>query len=254
MERRPLKKPQHAVVARDLEGRDVANRILLALPAASWERVKAQLIPIDLAHGELIISAGMPVNHLYFINRGLVSLVKRMKDGRSVEIGGIGIEGVVGLLSLYGIKSFVWDSIVQIDGEAFCVDRHWLQGELTQNEALHELLQRSHFMAISQATQMAACNRLHSLRQRCCFWLLTAHDNVRSDTFTITHQFLAMMLGAQRVRLSILAMSLQNGGIIRYTRGRMTIVNRFALERSACECYRTIHAQLDRLFCLSDQF
>jgi CRP-like cAMP-binding protein len=104
MGRRFLTKPQHAGV--------------VALPAASWERVKVQLIPVDLAHRELIIAAGMPVNHLYFINRGFISLVKRMKDGRSVEIGGIGIEGVVGLRSLYGI---VWDSIVQINGGRFAL-------------------------------------------------------------------------------------------------------------------------------------
>jgi hypothetical protein len=160
----------------------------------------------------------------------------------------------VGLYSLYGIESALWDSIIQIEGDAFRIDRQWLLGEMRRNDELREFLQRCHYIAISRLAQIAACNRLHSLRQRCCLWLLIAYDGARSDTFAVTHEFLAMMLGVQRVRLSIMAKSLQMSGIIQYTRGRITIVDRSALERAACECYRTIHTQFDQFFGPSDQF
>ena len=237
-----------ARIARGLGGKDVANRILLALPSVSWERMKAHLEPVNLPQGKEIFVVGAPMKHLYFINRGLVSLVKSMEDGRSVEIGALGIEGVAGLGALYDIESAIWDSIVQIGGNAFRIDRSSLQGELTRSKALCELLRRYHYIAVSQFAQTAACNRLHSLQQRFCHWLLIAHDSARSDNFAITHEFLALMLGVQRVRVSIMAKSLQKAGIIQYSRNRMSIVNRSALERLACECYRTIHTQLDRLF------
>jgi CRP-like cAMP-binding protein len=254
MGRPSVTKPARADMARRLGGSDVANRILLALPAASWERVKANLKLVDLPYRKVIFAAGAPVEHLYFVNRGLVLLFKRMEDGRSVEIGAVGIEGIVGLYSLYGIESALWDSIIQIEGDAFRIDRQWLLGEMRRNDELREFLQRCHYIAISRLAQIAACNRLHSLRQRCCLWLLIAYDGARSDTFAVTHEFLAMMLGVQRVRLSIMAKSLQMSGIIQYTRGRITIVDRSALERAACECYRTIHTQFDQFFGPSDQF
>ena len=179
-------------------------------------------------------------------------LVKRMEDGRSVEIGAIGTEGLAGLRSLYGIERAIWDSIVKIDGDAFRVDQQWLQGELTRNKELRELLKRCHFLSVSQLAQTAACNRLHPLRQRCCSWLLLAHDSARSDSFKFTHEFLGMMLGVQRVRVTIMVKNLQKDGIIRYTRAKMIIANRSALESSACECYRTIRKQSDQLLGLSE--
>jgi CRP-like cAMP-binding protein len=227
---------------------DIANRILLALPQATWERMEACLEPVDLEQGKTIFFTAAPVKRLYFINRGLVSLVKNMEDGRSVEIGATGIEGIAGLGALYGIESAILDSIVQIKGNAFRIEVEVLQGELNRNKAFREFLQRSHYIAVSQFAQTAACNRLHSLRKRCCHWLLIAHDSACSDSFAITHEFLALMLGVQRVRVSIMANTLQKAGIIRYERGRITIVDRSALEHSACECYRTIRTQLDQLF------
>jgi CRP-like cAMP-binding protein len=227
---------------------NIANRILLSLQPATWERVKAHLEPVDLEQGKLIFVAGAPLKHLYFINRGLVSLVKTMEDGRSSEIGAVGIEGIAGLGALYGIESAILDSIVQINGNAFRIDRRSLQNELSRSKAFRDLLQRSHYVAVSQFSQTAACNRLHSLRKRFCRWLLIAHDGACSNRFAITHEFLAIMLGVQRVRVSIMASTLQKAGMIRYNRGQLTIVDRSALEHSSCECYRALQTQIGQLF------
>src|SRR3990172_301778 len=104
----------------------IANRLLLALPRTNWERIRSRLEPVDLPRGRLIYHAGEPVAHLYFINRGLVSLIKTMEDGRSVEIGAVGIEGVAGLGALYGLESAILECVVQISGSAFRIDRGWL--------------------------------------------------------------------------------------------------------------------------------
>jgi CRP-like cAMP-binding protein len=119
---------------------------------------------------------------------------------------------------------------------------------MEKDPAVNKLLQGYMHVAEQQLAQTAACNRLHTLEQRCCRWLLTAHDSVRSDTFPLTHEFLAMMLGVQRPGVSITAAILQKAGFIHYTRGRVTITDRAGLEASACECYDVIRDQFDRLF------
>jgi len=235
---------QHHQVQRS----DVRNRVLLALPHPTWERIASRLEFVDIRNGQVLYRVGDQIEHLYFINRGLVSLIKTMQDGRGVEIGAIGIEGIAGLGALYGIESAILEWVCQISGDAFRVDRSWLQDEMTQDRALQQLLQRSHALAVSQFAQTAACNRLHSIRRRCCSWLLIAHDSAQSDGFELTHEFLAMMLGVQRAGVSLALNSLQKMGLIRYGRGRVKITDRVRLEKTACECYGTIRMHLDKLF------
>jgi CRP-like cAMP-binding protein len=232
---------------------DVRNRILLALPQATWERIRPRLEFIDLRRGEVLYRVGVRIEHLYFINRGLVSLIKTMHSGRAVEIGAVGIEGIAGLGGLYGIESAILEWVCQISGDAFRVDRNWLRAETARDKELEELLQRSHALAVSQFAQTAACNRLHSIRKRCCSWLLTAHDSAQSDEFELTHEFLAVMLGAQRAGVSIALNGIQKAGLIRYSRGRVRVTDRIRLEKAACECYDTIRMQLDKLLGSSDR-
>ena len=130
----------------------------------------------------------------------------------------------------------------------FEFDRSWLRSEIARDRTLQELLQRSHALAVSQFAQTAACNRLHSIRKRCCGWLLIAHDSAQSDEFELTHEFLALMLGAQRAGVSIALNGMQKAGLIRYGRGRVKVTDRVRLEKAACECYGTIRVQLDQLF------
>jgi CRP-like cAMP-binding protein len=230
------------------DDRQTANRLLLALPQATFENVRQNLEMVDLVRGQVIYHVDAPVKHVYFVDRGLISLVKTMRDGRTVEIGAVGIEGVAGSNALFGIERTILDSIVQVPGTALRGDCQAMRREMERSESLRDLIQCYAHFAVSQLAQTAACNRLHSLEERCCRWLLIAHDSARSDSFALTHEFLAMMLGVQRTGVSLTANILQRAGLIRYSRGYVTVTDRPGLEAAACECHSTIHAQLNHLF------
>jgi CRP-like cAMP-binding protein len=227
---------------------ELANRILLALPRATLQRISPYIEHVALHRGQVIYHPDAPIRKLYFVNRGLVSLVRTMRDGRTDEIGAIGIEGVTGLPALFGIDSATLECIVQVPGNAFCGTPDVLRPEMGRSRSFSTLLLHYYHLVASQIAQTAACNRLHSLEERCCRWLLIAHDSARSDSFPLTHEFLSMMLGVQRAGVSIAANALQQTGVIRYARGHMTITDRPGLEAAACECYDTIHRLVGRLF------
>ncbi len=223
----------------------IANRILLSLPQATLRTLRPALEPVRLIRGQVVDHADGPVTHLYFVNRGLVSLVKTMKDGRTVEIGAIGIEGITDPNALFGvIDNAIMEAVVQIPGTAFRIRRDFLRHQVERDDALRAKMQQYMHFFVNQIVQHAACNRLHSLEERCCRWLLTAHDNALSDTFSLTHEFLAMMLGVQRAGVSIAAKLLQRAHLIQYRRGEVTITDRSGLEEASCECYAAIQAQL----------
>ena len=226
----------------------ITNRILRSLPPATLRRILPALESLNMARWQVIDHVDGPIEYLYFVNRGLVSFVKTMQDGRTVEIGAVGIEGVTDPNALFSIDKAIVDSIVQIPGTAFRIRRDILKQEMAKDDALREMMQKYARFAISQLMQTAACNRLHSLEERCCRWLLMAHDSALSDTFPLTQEFLAMMLGVQRAGVSIAASFLQKAGLIVYVRGRVTITNRLGLEDAACECFDTIRSELEKLF------
>lgn len=226
----------------------INNRLLLALPRASFDLLRPALQPVGLVRGQAIDHPDGPIEYLYFVNRGFVSMVKTMHDGRSVEVGGVGVEGVTDPNSLFGFSSAVLDTVVQIAGDAFRVKREFLKAKIDQDPALRRTVQTHARFVLSQLAQTAACNRLHSLEERCCRWLLTAHDNALSDRFSLTHEFLAMMLGVQRTGVSIAARMLKKAGMIDYVRGEVTILDRAALQETSCECYRTLRDELNILF------
>lgn len=239
---------QGTPTARPRSGRGTSNRILLALPQAVFEHLRPNLKTVNLVRQQVIYHVDTPVKHVYFIDRGLISLVKIMQDGRTVEIEALGIEGVTGTYSLYGIGYARFDVIVQIPGAALRIASSTLRSEVARSEAFQNLMQRYAFFAVTRLAQTAACNRLHPLKERCCRWLLIAHDNARSDSFPFTHEFFAMMLGVQRPGLSVILGNLEKAGLIRWARGHVTIADRSGLEAAACECYGSIRAQLDLLF------
>jgi CRP-like cAMP-binding protein len=228
--------------------RSVANRILGSLQQPMLEDLLPELEPVDLTLRQVIYKVDAPVTNLYFVERGLVSLVKTMKDGRTVEIGAVGIEGVTGSNSLFGVNNALLESVVQIPGTALRINRDSLLSKMARNEVLRDMLIRYTHFSVSGIAQTAACNRLHSLEERCCRWLLIAHDSAQSDTFPLTHEFLALMLGTQRSGLSLIAKVLQMAGYIRYSRGQVTVKDRAGLEATSCECYRTLRVQADRVF------
>jgi CRP-like cAMP-binding protein len=226
---------------------DIANRILLSLPPASLKRLRPALELRPLTKGEVIDRLDRPIKYLYFVNRGLISFVKTMQDGRTVEIGVAGIEGVNSPYAIFGINRAVLETLVQIPGMAFRISRDQLNDLMVEDAALRETLEKYVQFAVAALGQTAACNRLHHLEERCCRWLLIAHDSARADTFPLTHEFLAMMLGTQRAGVSLTAGSLYKAGLIQYRHGQVTIIDRSGLEKGACECYRTMGVEFAKL-------
>ena len=225
----------------------VANRLLLSLPKASLKRLLPALENRTTATSDVIKRADRPVEHYYFPNRGLISLVKTMEDGRSVEIGVVGIEGFTSPHSLFGLNLAATDAMVQIPGNAFRIRRDDLVRLAAEDVSLRSTLEKYAHFAISAVAQTAACNRLHLLEARCCRWLLVSHDSARSDTFELTHEFLAMMLGTQRSGVSVVAERLQKAALIRYLHGRVTVTNRAGLEEAACECFAAMQKEYESL-------
>ena len=227
---------------------NIANRILLSLPQSSLKRLQHALEFRTIAKNEPIDRLDQPIEYMHFVNRGLISFVKTMLDGRSVEIGVVGIEGVSNPYALFGINKAVLETMVQIPGTTFRIRRDKLMDIIAQDDALEEAFEKYVHFSVAAIAQTAACNRLHYLEERCCRWLLIAHDSARSDTFPLTHEFLAMMLGVQRAGVSITASVLQKAGLIQYRHGQITIINRSGLEDAACECYRVMGMEYDKLF------
>ncbi len=237
-------------MAQERTGDEITNRFLLALPRTVRDEISSHLDPVKFPQGHVIYPVGAPVEHLYFVNRGLISLVKNMKDGRSVEIGAVGIEGLLGIFALYddGFSKAIVESVVQIPTNVLGIKLKTFQSGMMRHDALREVVQKYHYLMVYQLAQNAACNRLHSLEERCCRWLLVACDSALADNFTLTHEFLAMLLGVQRPSVSTVTASLQRAGLVRYTHGHMTITGRAGIEKRACECYRTVRMQTDHLF------
>jgi CRP-like cAMP-binding protein len=228
--------------------KQITNRMLLSLPQATVRRLLPAFEWVETRRGDVIDHVTGPVRHLYFINRGMVSLVKAMHDGRTVEVGVVGPEGITDCNALFVSDRAVLDAMVQIPGSAVRISLPAMREIMTADAALQRMMARYSGFAIGQLAQTAACNRLHSLEERCCRWLLTAEDAALSCTFPLTQEFFAMMLGVQRSGVSLTAARLRNNGVVSYLRGKVTILDRAALEESACECYAERRSEIDRLF------
>lgn len=226
----------------------INNRLLLALPPDTLARLMPQLDLIQTESGAVIDHVDGIIEHLYFVNRGIVSLVKVMRDGRCVEVGAIGLEGITDSNALFGVDVAITETMVQVPGSAFRINRAFLGRELENDRALRRMMERYWRFAFGQLAQTAACNRLHTLEERCCRWLLTSHDNALADTFPLTHEFLATMLGTTRSSVSLTAKLLHRAGYIDYVRGVVTICDRAGLEETACECYGETAIEMNRLF------
>ena len=230
------------------QGGHLRNRFLRAFPPESLARLSAQLEPVALRRRAVLIEPGVSPPHVYFPDYGLVSLVKTMSDGRAAEVGTVGPEGVVGVSGLAGLTQPMVEAEVQVDGSAHRLGTVVLRAEIEQSPPLRALVLGYLRYGIDHVLQTAACNRLHTLRQRCCRWLLTAQDTVEVPTFTLTHEFLAMMMGVNRPRLSITLRTLQEARVISYRYATVTIADRAALEKGSCECYETLRHEAEWVY------
>jgi CRP-like cAMP-binding protein len=226
----------------------ISNRILKALPESVLERLAPILETVVLTSGTQIYRYNEKIRQIYFPESGLISMVKTMQDGRTVEVGVVGRDGVTGANALFGVDRAFLESVVQIPGRASRIDCAVLQREVAGSESSHDLFQRYALYAIGELVQTAGCNRLHTLEERCARWLLIAHDCANSDRFPLTHEYLAMMLGVRRSGVSLAANVFKHADFIRYRRGWVTVVDRSGLESVACECYAANRSRLDSVF------
>jgi CRP-like cAMP-binding protein len=189
---------------------------------------------------------GQPA-HAYFLEEGMASVVVGTTNGNTVEVGMVGIDGVVGVPLLLGAGSAPGRTFMQIAGSGFRIEGQILKDEFERPGRLREYLQRYTLGLMVQTAQTAACNRLHNIEERLARWLLTCRDRVDSDRLTLTHDFLGQMIGAPRTTVTLAAGLLHRAGMIDYTRGVVTIQDRIALENTACECYRIVRDEFRRL-------
>jgi CRP-like cAMP-binding protein len=231
------------------EGKPVSNLILLSNSDSDYSSLRPHLEYVSLPNHLVLHEAGGKLDFAYFPNRGLISLVVVMKDGKTAEAGIVGKEGFTGTPASVGLSRSPLQAVVQITGDGFRVEIGALQNTLESAPHLQLMLTRYTVVRGMQVAQTAACNRLHDIEQRLARWLLMTQDRVDSGLLPITHDFLATMLGTDRPTVSLAAGVLQKKKLIEYTRGAVKIVNRKKLEDSACECYGVIR-QYDSELCL----
>jgi CRP-like cAMP-binding protein len=218
------------------------NLTLLALPPRELAVLEPHLEYVDLPQHQILHEPGARIDFAYFLNQGLVSLVILTADGKSVEVALVGREGIVGTPLAVGFRRGPHRAIVQIAGSGLRIKSDALESALSHAPELRALLNRYVLIQGMQVAQIAACNRLHEIEQRLARWLLMCQDRIASDELPITHEFLSQMLGAGRPSVSLAAGILQRAGLIENLRGVVRIVQRKALEESACECYRAIQS------------
>lgn len=227
--------------------RPVGNWILDALPPEDYERLLADVETVSFTLGDVVYESGVQMDHVYFPTTCHVSLLYTMIDGATAEMGLVGNEGVVGIALFMGGETTPNRAVVQGEGEAIRMRAKAMLDEFKRGgEFQHQLLRYTQAL-MTQISQTAVCNRLHSVDQRLCRWLLMTRDRTQSDTLQMTHEFISNMLGVRREGVTHAAQQLQQTGFISYVRGRIKIVNRQGLEAHVCECYGVVRKEHARL-------
>jgi CRP-like cAMP-binding protein len=216
------------------------NRILSALPADVLSVMERDLRQVTLGPGTIIFEPGDPVDQIYFPQTGMISLVVVTAHGATVEISTVGREGAVGLHRALGERRSFTRATAQVAGYFSIITAARFEHAIKGNASVRDLILRYTELLWAEAQQTAACNAVHDASSRLCRWLLQTADRLDSDMLPLTQEFLSQMLGVRRTTLTLLARDLQIKGAIRYTRGKIKIINRAALEASACECYQVI--------------
>jgi len=223
------------------------NRLLAALPAKDYERLLPHLELSPLKLGAALYESGAEQAHVYFPTDSIVSLLYVMQDGSSAEIAVVGKEGMVGIALFMGGETTPSRAVVQSAGYAYRITGERLKKEFEAGGALQHLLLRFTQALITQMAQTAVCNRHHSVEQQLCRWLLLSIDRLPSNELTMTQGLIANMLGVRREGVTEAAGKLQEAGLIRYSRGKISVLDRSKLEARVCECYAVVRRETDRL-------
>jgi CRP-like cAMP-binding protein len=223
------------------------NRLLAALPSEVKARLEPNLERVSLPFQDVLYESREVIEYVYFPINGVVSLLTIVEERTLAEVGLVGNEGMVGLSVFLGIEATPFKAIVQVPGEAMRMKADVFKDLVNLDTPLHGLLMRYTHTLMFQISQSAACNPHHSVKERCCRWLLMTRDRMHSDQFPLTHEFLSQMLGVRRASITVVAGMLQKAELIRYSRGQMTIKDRLGLEAVSCQCYRLVKEEEDRL-------
>ena len=222
------------------------NELLAALPDAYFQRWLPQLESVTMPLGQVLYESGSTMSHVYFPTTAIVSLLSVMENGSSAEIAVVGYEGIVGISLFMGGDSTPSRAVVQSAGQGFRLKAQTIKDEFKRAPVLHLLLRYTQAL-ITQMAQTAVCNRHHSLDQQLCRWLLLSLDRLQGNELVMTQELIANMLGVRREGVTEGALKLQNLGLIRYSRGRISVLDRPGLEQRSCECYAVVKKEYDRL-------
>jgi CRP-like cAMP-binding protein len=223
------------------------NHLLAALPNLVSTRWLAHLEDVELSLGQVLYESGGTLSHVYFPTTAIVSLLYVMENGASAEIAVVGNEGIVGISLFMGGESTPSRAVVQSAGRGLRLKAQMMKDEFNQAGPVLHLLLRYTQALITQMAQTAVCNRHHSLDQQLCRWLLLSLDRLQGDELVMTQELIANMLGVRREGVTEGALKLQQAGLIRYARGRITVLDRGGLEKRTCECYAVVKSEYDRL-------
>jgi CRP-like cAMP-binding protein len=225
------------------------NRLLAALPADDFDRLRPLLKTVPIRLKQVLQKNGERIEAVYFLNGGVASITTALSDGTMVEAATVGDEGMLGVEAFLSADAIApGETLIQVpDTSAEMMGVDDFRREMAKQGAFRDLVGRYTQVVIAQMMQTTACNALHQVPQRCARWLLTTHDRMHEQDFHLSHEFLAVMLGVQRPTVSVVAATLQEAGLIRYTHGHVTVRNRKGLEAASCECYPIIRAHFDRL-------
>jgi CRP-like cAMP-binding protein len=223
------------------------NRLLARLPQQELERLLPHLGHVSFALGEVIYESGGQQSYIYFPTSAIISLLYLMENGSSAEMGVAGCEGLVGVALFMGGNTVPNRAVVQSAGVAFRMETKVLQDEFARGGMFQRLLLRYTQALMTQMSQTAVCNRLHTVEQQLCRWLLLSRDRLDTDELVMTQELIANMLGVRREGVTHAAGRLQEKGLISYVRGRITILDRRGLEASVCECYKVVKDEYERL-------
>ncbi|MDI1240288.1 MAG: Crp/Fnr family transcriptional regulator [bacterium] len=223
------------------------NFLLAALPDVEFERVQTHLELTSLKLGRVLYESGDRLDYVYFPTTAIISLLYVMENGATAEIGVVGNDGILGIALFMGGDTTPNRAVIQSAGEAFRMKAKDLLDEFTLGGVFHNLLLRYTQALITQISQTAVCNRLHSVEQQLGRWLLLSHDRLNTDTLVMTHDLISNMLGVRREGVTMAARKLAERKLIKNVRGSITILDRQGLEQAACECYQVVNNEYNRL-------
>lgn len=223
------------------------NRLLFALGESAYRELAPHLETVSLTIRQKLYEPNQPIENVYFPINGVVSMLAHMEGGGLIEVATVGNEGMVGLPLFLGADVTPGTSFSQVPGDALRMPANAFRNAIARNGSFTKILHRYTQALMVQISQGTACNRVHSLEERCARWLLLCHDRVGADEFMLTQEFLSQMLGVRRASVNLVAATFQKAGFIEYSRGKIRISNREGLESASCRCYTLIREEYDRM-------